>query len=614
MPRIRVRCEEDKHHCDFEGCDYSTNMANNFRRHQLTHNNKEPAYFCEFEACDFSTLYKNAFEEHVKTHDGYKGFLCPYEKCEFATTAATNLRAHIRKIHKAKEDEFVCDFLGCEKAFKNKEYLTKHKKTHETERYECSYEGCDFATTRKEYIDEHVQRVHVNIGPFYCDVPECTFETMSKQAYGYHIRAHKKYANVIYKQDRGWICQVEGCDMYFSQANALMIHVNIHNNIRPYKCDFEGCDAAFREVGALNMHRKIHLEIRDFPCKVDGCNYKGRSSSQLKVHMQTHSDERPFVCQMEGCTSAFKQKRLLDIHMNVHQDIRPYLCPVDSCEFAARQLAHLNSHIFTHEDYKNRPFACEFEGCGFRTVTTSSLTIHQRKHTKEKPYVCTFDGCDYACSTATNIAIHKLRHMNIRPHKCQEDACGYAAFTTGDLKLHMKNIHSDESLANQKRDEMKIERVLSKNNINYKREHVIDFRCISRDTSYARIDFVIEKGPGIIFLEVDENQHKYGDYGVGCDMARMSKIVESLAVGGNTLPILFVRYNPRVYKVGGEKQKMLVGDREDHLIRFINEYEFVRPLEIQYMFYDCDDNKKLMIHKDPTYSEFIKECCLDPII
>ena len=82
----------------------------------------------------------------------------------------------------------------------------------------------------------------------------------------------------------------------------------------------------------------------------------------------------------------------------------------------------------------------------------------------------------------------------------------------------------------------------------FARERLIDFRCVGdMDNDRAYIDFVVNPGGGgggkvgtpLVFLEVDEGQHRYGygyGYGeAGCDMRRMSKVMESLALRGFAL-------------------------------------------------------------------------------
>ena len=118
-----------------------------------------------------------------------------------------------------------------------------------------------------------------------------------------------------------------------------------------------------------------------------------------------------------------------------------------------------------------------------------------------------------------------------------------------------------------------------------------------------------------IFLEVDEKQHKFGYGGVGCDMKRMSRIMESMALEGNTLPLVFIRYNPDVYKVDGKKIEKTKGKREEALVELLKSSVCspTQPLTVQYMFYDVEDGETL-ISKEADYNEQIKECCVLPIV
>ena len=58
---------------------------------------------------------------------------------------------------------------------------------------------------------------------------------------------------------------------------------------------------------------------------------------------------------------------------------------------------------------------------------------------------------------------------------------------------------------------------------------------------------------GVIFLEVDEHQHK--THLISCELRRMMDVHQSLVMEGNTLPIAFLRYNPNSHKVDGEFRK-----------------------------------------------------------
>ena len=98
--------------------------------------------------------------------------------------------------------------------------------------------------------------------------------------------------------------------------------------------------------------------------------------------------------------------------------------------------------------------------------------------------------------------------------KCTFTLCSYQTKRKCDLHNHMK-IHSDEYIKRRKLEEIKIEKLLINNEIDYKREHTVSYSCIQDiENRNSRIDFVIEhtdiinKNYGLLFLEVDEHQHE----------------------------------------------------------------------------------------------------------
>lgn len=137
------------------------------------------------------------------------------------------------------------------------------------------------------------------------------------------------------------------------------------------------------------------------------------------------------------------------------------------------------------------------------------------------------------------------------------------------------------------------------------------------NNSYARIDFVILMHGHVIFLEVDEHQHNFGYGPISCDMRRMSKIVESLFIEGNTLPIIFIRYNPNSFIVDDVHVSCLKRDRENTLIDIISDsssniYENNRSLKILYMYYDTTDGVANVVSSN-EYNPMMVSCCCPPI-
>ena len=90
----------------------------------------------------------------------------------------------------------------------------------------------------------------------------------------------------------------------------------------------------------------------------------------------------------------------------------------------------------------------------------------------------------------------------------------------------------------------------------------------------------------------------------------MSKIIESLRVDGNMLPIRFVRYNPDAFTVNGAKMKMKQDERHRMLLQTLTATVFERPFGVKYLFYDSDENERPCVLKDSDYFESFKSFVL----
>ena len=199
------------------------------------------------------------------------------------------------------------------------------------------------------------------------------------------------------------------------------------------------------------------------------------------------------------------------------------------------------------------------------------LVQHQlRVHSDQRPFECT--ECNKTFKIKKDLHIHLVLHRPDKDLKCPDENCPYESCYKRYIRLHYNRIHTEEGMLRQKKQEEKIAKQLTKHSISFAREHSISFSCISDANKYARIDFVIEINGGIIFLEVDEHQHRFGYYSVNCDLKRMSYVMESLVYSGNTLPILWLRYNPNAYSVNGIKQCISQYEREDTLIDFMKNW------------------------------------------
>lgn len=137
----------------------------------------------------------------------------------------------------------------------------------------------------------------------------------------------------------------------------------------------------------------------------------------------------------------------------------------------------------------------------------------------------------------------------------------------------------------------------------FKREHRVDFDCAgaSADRHFCRLDFVLGyDGPCYAFLEVDEDQHRFGfrqgdGAAISCDAKRMANVHTSLALecgaqGREAPPIRWVRYNPNAWHVDGATVRVPKEERERRLVAFLEALDLRQAglrVGIGYAFYDA---------------------------
>jgi hypothetical protein len=71
--------------------------------------------------------------------------------------------------------------------------------------------------------------------------------------------------------------------------------------------------------------------------------------------MRTHTGEKPFKCDFEGCGLRFRAHSHLKDHRNTHLKMKLYSCKL--CERAYGRISTLKEHLKTHNNVNNREWA-----------------------------------------------------------------------------------------------------------------------------------------------------------------------------------------------------------------------------------------------------------------
>jgi hypothetical protein len=279
-------------------------------------------------------------------------------------------------------------------------------------------------------------------------------------------------------------------------------------------------------------------------------------------------------------------------------------------------------HVLTHTG--DKPYKCNIDGCGKAFKTQQSLDIHNMQiHTGERPYTCSWKGCDYACVQKHTLNVHMLTHTGEKPYKCDVNGCAGAFTCSHHLHEHVRIHHNPTYVARKKQAEEQIRKCLINAGwkehfgdtlppINsFKREKKIDFTCLDPNstTKYAKIDFFICTPGGLVFLEVDEQQHRFGYHAeLSCDMKRMNQVTSSLTLElGDAKPhIYWLRYNPNAWHVEGITQRVLKVEREERLMAHLAAVDLTEPLQVGYAYYDSHAGELDVLRNEdyhPTWAE-----------
>ena len=471
-------------------------------------------------------------------------------------------------------------------ASENPEKVAQHRKNSSQKKsiYECK--ECSYTSNNTSNLLRHTRTQHMDKNLLdYFNCTECDYKALTKA----DIKRHHRRVH----EENTYVFRCDQCDHMSKTQSDMNRHIyDVHEKNKIFfKCD--KCDYQTPRQGTLSSHlqKKHNLGTIRQRCTYDGCTWETASAqpSFLRQHVARFHEpseiSRSHEC--DECTYKTFTNSALAVHKSLKHNVNVQWFGCQLCPYKAKTKGMLQSHIRNKHEELSKEYACSL--CSFISATKGNLKRHvDEYHERSVVYNC--------------------------------DMCDFETFYKSSIYTHQKSKHSDAVFARSKQQEQRIAMLLLENGWTewfdselmpsvgcFKREKRIDFACVDADDTWCRIDFVLARPKGYVFLEVDENQHKFGyDNTLSCDMKRMAKVMNSICVENFTsMPYIFwLRYNPNAWRIDNILQTVAKKEREHWLINFLNELDIETPLAIGYAYYDTMENGLIILENEEYHEQF----------
>lgn len=501
---LKVHTDEKEYECEI--CARKFRQKSHVNQHKKIHSGKKE-FACEFCAKQF--LHRGDLKRHLKTHRAQLPFHCsfcadrfsnyaeqqsheqlckfrPYKCtiCDFEAIDNANLEAH--KTKHIGERRFICDI--CPKAFRLKQHLVVHLKTHVDEKdkkqIECTI--CNKRFSLKSHLTLHL-KYHTGDKAFLCQY--CSKRFVHRGDLNRHIKIHEKtpppppsslLSNVECRSDND-SDNVNGIHTFGRHESDTDDHIpnelldctnlvetvvkeepdctfnessnsNDHPENNEFVCEDETNQTYFCESQTklkkserIENSGQLSNDIQYSSSSMentDSCivSKQSQSRTHIQTHIQrkrkirsqdqNHDSKKKFICDI--CLKHFRLKHHLVIHLKTHTGQKDYQCEICSKHFA--QSSHLNLHLKMHTGEK--AFPCPY--CEKRFIHRGDLHRHCKIHRNELPFSCTICSRRFCDEFAKNV--HE-NHCKGQINKCQ--MCDYETSVSSRFKTHMK-VHTGE--------------------------------------------------------------------------------------------------------------------------------------------------------------------------
>lgn len=400
---------------------------------------------CDQPGCDKAYKLKHHLSRHKLTH--FRDSVTP------------------EKVEKQEEPNFVCKFCG--KEFMTKRMFTRHEVKHSlakvSGKFECSI--CNKVFDTKDLLERHFKRIHGNevsaesesraIGPPY-SCRYCSRQFNEPLAFGRHIAHHKKRERTLAAKEA-----------LSSQRDKTKRDTSVTSQNDTSERDKPKRDTSKRDAA------KYDKPAGEYPYECDECGRRFAVSFWLTRHKAEHENDHPHQC--DECGRSFAVAAWLTRHKREHEtvastvntsddNIKPepimkgnskvYKCDICGMEFTwpSWLLKHRKLHKLQHTKIKSKKKGkAKIAGATKKIATkTENVESYEGKSVHEMFEMVEKDGVrEYECKACKKTTIwHTGIIYHIRVHHTHEKpfkckVCSKAFHMSGDLTKHNRR-HTGE--------------------------------------------------------------------------------------------------------------------------------------------------------------------------